>query len=386
MDQNYDGLAHHWDNLAADLASCDHAGMHADALGARLEAKLLERVATEWRSINYVYFRSALRLPVIELVDDEGAVARWSFPLRRLALGRGPIARDPWPSVREALEREVVQQFVEERLGVFEGLRGPTYRTVCRRLGIRAVPAPADASADTPGSNEARVFARVRKLLALASSPNRHEAENAAMAAQRLMLKFNIEAARVDEDSAEGYGHRHLGPPLGRPREHHQRLAKILSDHFFVESVWVPIYLPRRGETATVLEVCGLEVNLRMAEHVHAFASQTAARLWAAYAEGHPQATTRDRLAFLAGVMRGLEDKLAEQRATLEQRGLVWVPGPGLGAYFRQRNPRVHYARQAEGQRSGAYEAGARVGRRITLAPPVAQTRRRGPPRALGPA
>ena len=50
--------------------------------------------------------------------------------------------------------------------------------------------APADAV-------EVKVVERIARLLALAESPNRHEAEAAMAAAQRLMLKHNLDAAAL---------------------------------------------------------------------------------------------------------------------------------------------------------------------------------------------
>jgi hypothetical protein len=150
--------------------------------------------------------------------------------------------------------------------------------------------------------------------------------------------------------------------------------------------VWLPIYLPHQGIHATVLEVCGLELNLLMAEHVHAFLRGTSARLWSDYQRSTGHSSRADRLAFLAGVMQGFETKLAGQREQLEQQGLVWVPAPELGTYFARRNPMLQYVQGEAGNHGEAYEQGSRAGRSITLSPPVASGQTRaGPPKALGP-
>lgn len=53
---------------------------------------------------------------------------------------------------------------------------------------------------------EDRVVQRIRKLMALAEiaeSPNQHEAEAAATAACKLMLRFNIDVERDDPRSEQ---------------------------------------------------------------------------------------------------------------------------------------------------------------------------------------
>ena len=122
-----------------------------------------------------------------------------------------------------------------------------------------------------------RVFERVARLLALAESPSVHEAEAAMAAAQRLMLKRNVEqkAAGAPQD----YAFRHLGEPsTTRAFEWDRLLASILAKHFFVEVIWVPVYRAREGKRGSVLEICGTPDNLEMAEFAYAFLRHTAER------------------------------------------------------------------------------------------------------------
>ena len=123
-----------------------------------------------------------------------------------------------------------------------------------------------------------RVIERIARLLALAESPNVHEAEAAMAAAQRLMLKYNVELQHAG--AARRYGFRHLGEPSGRVGESDRVLASILAKHFFVEVIWVPVYRPLDGKRGSVLEICGAPENLEMAEYVHAFLRHTASELW----------------------------------------------------------------------------------------------------------
>lgn len=361
-------------------------------LSVELELKLMGRLLAEWASINYQYFRDSLRPPVFRLSDTRQRLGQWDGEHRSLEISRTLVLERPWPEVVEVLKHEVVHQFIDERMHVDESAHGPTFRSICERLAIdgRAQGDPRDtaSSEDDPAS---RVIARIRKLLALAQSPNQNEAETAATTARKLMLKFNIEvdraraAASEDGDLRRRYGYRHLGKPSGRILEHDRRLARILTDFFFVEGVWIPVYRPLEGKRGSVFEICGLEANLQMAEHVHAFLSATALRLWAAYKRETKRGSNRDRQAFLAGVMRGFQTKLQDQSKGFQEQGLVWIPAAELNTYFRRRYPKIQTVRRSGARRNDAFSEGSKKGRDIVLSQPVESGKGGGGrPKALG--
>lgn len=378
----------------------DRAQREAAQLSVELEAKLLERLSYEWRAINYMYFNDALRQPILRLSDTRQRLGQWHGELRSLEISLPLVLERPWPHVIEVLKHEVAHQYIDERLAVDETAHGPTFRRICERLGIdgRAVGDPGQegfgpdtseqaAQADDHSDPASRIVARIRKLLALAQSPNQHEAESAATAARRLMLKFNIEvdAAEGNDAPRRHYGFRHLGRPTGRVLEHDRRLARILISYFFVEGLWIPVYRPLEGKRGSVLEICGLEANLLMAEHVHSFLTATALRLWSGYKRETNRSSNRDRQAFLAGVMRGFESKLAAQSQQFTEQGLVWVPAPDLNGYFRRRYPKLQTVRRGCASRNDAYAEGSRAGKNIVLSQPVASGSSTGPRKALGP-
>lgn len=357
----------------------------AAVLSAELEVKLLARLVAEWEAINATFFKDVLRRPVFRLSDTRDRLGQWHGALRSLEVSRTLVLERPWVEVMEVLKHEVAHQFVDECLHVDETAHGPTFRGVCERLGIdaRASGRPAVPRPDDPAD---RTIDRIRKLLALAQSPNQHEAEAAATAARRLMLKLNIDIEQTTGPRAaerRRYGFRHLGRPSGRILEHDRRLASLLGEYFFVQCLWIPVYRPREGKNGSVLEICGIEANLVMAEHVHAFLSATAHRLWAEYSQTTGRSSNRDRQAFLAGVMRGFEGKLAAQSRQLQAEGLVWVPTAELDGYLRRRYPRIQTVRRGGARRNEAYSEGHRAGAEIVLSKPVESGPSGGPPKAL---
>ncbi len=360
-------------------------GARATELSAELETKLLRRLVDEWESFNFMYFRSVLRMPILRLSDTRQRLGQWHGDLRSLELSRPLVLERPWTQVMEVLKHEIVHQFVDEYLEADEPPHGPTFRDICERLGVDGRAAGQPTAAPDENDPTHRTVSRIRKLLALAQSPNQHEAEAAATAARRLMLKFNIEIeqARPQDDQRSRYGFRHLGRPSGRILEHDRRLATILSSYFFVEGIWVSVYRPLEGKRGSILEICGLEANLVMAEHVHGFLHATAMRLWTEYKRTTKRSSNRDRQAFLAGVMRGFETKLAAQSEQFQEQGLVWVPTAELGRYFRRRFPKIQTVRRRQARRNEAFTEGHRAGAEIVLSKPVESDSSGGRPKAL---
>ena len=188
-------------------------------------------------------------------------------------------------------------------------------------------------------------------------------------AAQRLMLRHNLDAVRAQ--AARDYGFAHLGRPSGRVGEHERLVAMILGKHFFVEGIWIPVYRPLEGKRGSVLEICGTRANLAIAEYVHAFLHQTAERLWRAHRRAAGIESDRERRTYLAGVMTGFAERLVRQDAKSRSEGLVWVKDGDLTGYFRRRHPHVRHVRHTGRQRTDAWARGREAGRSIVLHRPV---------------
>jgi hypothetical protein len=236
---------------------------------------------------------------------------------------------------------------------------------VCERLGIDAAATGMPPHAAAADDATRKVGERIARLLALAESPNVHEAEAAMLAAQRLLLKHNLELR--DTRAAAGYVWKHLGTPTGRTTEAERILSLILGKHFFVEAIWIPVYRPLEGRRGSVLEICGTEANVEIAEYVHGFLVETAARLWREHKIRERIRGDRDRRTYLAGVMSGMSEKLGREAKKNEQAGLVWVADGDLEKYFRRRHPYVRHIRYAGQRRSEAYAHGREAGKKIVI-------------------
>ncbi len=339
----------------------------APPLTAALEAALLREIVEQYRLLAINYFKGALALPQFELVASRSRLGRWIPSTRTIEISRPMIVTQPWGVVVEVLKHEMAHQYVSESLGeTGETPHGPRFRAVCDKLGIDAAAAgiPTGPRSDTREDHR-KIAERIAKLLALAESPNVHEAEAAMAAAQRLLLKHNVELRQAR--TAQGYAWKHLGAPTGRTSEADRILSLLLGKYFFVEAIWVPVYRPLEGKRGSVLEICGTPENVEIADYVHGYLTHTAARLWREHKDRHAIRSDRDRRTFLAGVMTGMRDKLGRETKRSETLGLVWVADADLLSYFRRRHPYVRHVRYAGQRRTEAYAHGREAGQKIVI-------------------
>ncbi len=336
----------------------------SERLTLELEAAALRAARSTYADLNDTFFKGRLRRPTLELADTSVQLGRWIRGERRLELSRTLLARYGWGALVEVLKHEMAHQFADEVLdAVDEAAHGPTFRRVCEERGFDAraagIPEPGQEASHAP------ILDRIAKLLALAESSNEHEAQAAMNAAQRLMLKHNIE--ELTHGTARACSYRHLGRATGRVSEAERSLASILSEHFFVDAIWVPVWRPHEGKRGSVLEICGRLENLEMAEYAYSFLLHTASRLWEEHKRSHRIRGNRDRRAYLAGVIAGFREELLAQARRNTKEGLVWVGDAAVGEYFHRRHPRVRWTRHVSSRGTRAHEHGVEAGRRIVL-------------------
>jgi hypothetical protein len=358
------------------MATLMSRSLHVD-----LDAALLRELSDTWREINANHFRGRLRPPVLGLSDVGRRLGQWNSSTRNLSLDRALVFEKPWSVVREVLKHEIAHQFVDEVLKIHDQTaHGPAFEDVCRKFGIdaRATGMPATPAGEEGGSP---VLRRIARLLALAESPNVHEAEAAMKTAQRLMLKHNIEAQVAA--AKEGYAFLHLGAPRQRVEAAEHVLAGLLARHFFVEAIWVPSYVASEARRGRVLELCGTLSNLEVASYVHGFLLETSERLWREHKRRHGIASDKERRRFQAGVMMGFDEKLKAGVAESGRAGLVWVGDAGLESFLHQRYPRRSGGGGIGVRLTAAYEHGRRAGREIVLHKPVRESHAGG--KLLGP-
>jgi hypothetical protein len=347
------------------------------SLTVELERATLRALQQVYDELNRSRFKGQLARPPLTFVEGRNRLGQWCSDPRQIELSRSLLIEHGWGVLVEVLKHEMAHQFVEEVLCIVdEGPHGVAFRRVCEERGIDGRPSGLPKSSPLADEQQ-RVLSRIAKLLNLAQSSNLHEAQTAMSLAQRLMLKYNIEHAT--EPASRGYRFMHLGHPTGRVGESERILAALVSEHFFVEVIWVPVWRPLEGKRGSVLEVCGTEQNLELAGYVHAFLVETAERLWVQYRTERKLRSNAERREFVAGVMAGFRDKLSREKKQQQKEGLVWVGDAELTAYMKRRHPHIRWMRGTVRRRPESWAHGREAGRNIVLNKPVKSGASGGP-------
>jgi hypothetical protein len=329
-----------------------------------VERVVLAELRTWYERIAAERFGGRLVPPVLELSRREGDLGRWTRGARTLSLAWSLVADRPWGEVISVLEHEMAHQYVDEVLGVHdEPPHGPTFRRVCLERGIdeRAAGAPAEVAAE-----EDRIVRRIRKLLALADSPEEAEARAAAAAAFRLMLKHNVQLAEAR--ATPRYTTRQVGDVVVRRPKHEHLLAGLLSRHFFVDVTLVPAFSVATLKPGRAVELAGTAENVELAAYVWDFLLGTGERLWRAHVRARGRVP---RQRFLEGVVLGFRERLEGEAEAARQEGLVWVGDPGLDDFVGVRHPHRRAGRRLAVQSDATLAAGRAAGRGIVLRRPI---------------
>ncbi|MBT3378702.1 MAG: DUF2786 domain-containing protein [Lentisphaerae bacterium] len=355
-----------------------------------VQRRILWALAWEWKSCCGYYLTaqecSRLKLPVFTISTSLGTWGRWTGGrANEIALSERLFSECTWDDVTHVLRHEVAHQLVEHLHGSpAEPPHGPTFQAMCARLGI-----PGWASFDVEPlttvlaarSDRERppIERKIHKLLALAESPNRHEAEAAAAKAYALAVRHNL-ALRSGETDAE-YISLTLGETVTRRDLYLKRLANVLQEYYFVRAIWIRRPTLAGQRVGFALEVSGATENVLTAQYVHALVVRTIVSQWGIYRKAHGRGTRhgpRGMASFALGVIEGFENRLARQMAIVatdhgEAFGLIKVEEPALKAYLGQRYPRVSTRthRHSSNENAHAYSAGQEVGRELVVRRPI---------------
>lgn len=320
-----------------------------------------------------------LRRPVFEIHDFQSKWGEWDGLRRRIRLSWRLVSEYPWMAVREVLLHEMAHQVAGELFGDGKEPHGAEFRKACRMLNAdpRAshdYVSAQDVMLREEAMEEDRIVTRVRKLLALGQSPNRHEAESAMAKAHELIARHSL-----DLQTAGGrltYCSLGLGEPAVRHSPADYAMGQLLRDYYLVETLWISAWVLRSGRMGKILEISGTRENVLMASYVHGFLRSTIEQQWKVEGRAHGYSIRRRNdfaLGFVAGVMQSLvakDDEMAREGERI--RALVKHGDAALTEYFRQRHPHIRsVGRRGAYVDPGAHEAGKAVGLKTVISKPI---------------
>jgi hypothetical protein len=215
---------------------------------------------------------------------------------------------------------------------------------------------------------------RIKKLMSLAQSRNRHEAEAAMAKAHELVGKYNMDLIRLEED--RNFVSIFLGKPMLRRFREEHRLASLLGEFYYVYVLWVSTYVMDKGKMGRVLEISGTEKNVKIASYVYDFVNYFIESQWREYNRKRGLNRYR-RTDFALGVLEGFEQKLnkqSAQHAAATGYDIIKVEDPLLKRYAAYRYPHISRNRgKPLHQNTKVRKDGEKVGNKLVISKGIHQ-------------
>ena len=356
------------------------------ALRQAFEQRILHGLSCEWEVALWGIpdgCRKKMRKPLFSLGDMRRRLGEWDPNKREIIISRRLVLDHPWHAVRDVLHHEMAHQLAHEVLDGFrETAHGPAFQKACRLLRIEA-----DATGKyerieraTGVSASDGMLLKIKKLFALAESPNRHEAEAAMLKAHELIAMHNIDLLALNR------GRRFVSALVGPSALRHTRdkytLANLIQDFYFVQGVWVPAYVVEKGKMGRVLELSGTSENVEMASYVYDYITHYIQGQWRVFSAGGGHGRKR-KVDFAEGVLDGFRRKLAPgKQARLDHehvRALISLKDPMLDKYLKYKYPRTRSFRRQGGMTDlEVLRAGIAAGETLVIAKGIRETGKSG--------
>ncbi len=323
------------------------------AIREQLERRILHGLPHEWKqALGYASpsQRKAMEMPMFSIRDFKNRLGYWSPRRKEIALGRNLVMNHSWYAVLDVLRHEMAHQFAHQVFGAFGELpHGPAFQEACRIL--RADP---EASGSYPpldekilekhASEQDKILSRVKKLMALAQSKNRHEAEAAMSKAHELIAKYNVEI--IEKNEQRRFVSLFVGKPALRQSRDVSDLGGLLMDYYFVKCIWIPCWVVEKEKMGRVLEITGTVQNVKIAAYVFDVVRTYIDSQWEKYNKDKGLNFHR-KTDYAEGVIGGFREKLRMQKSSeppsvksaLSARALTKYKDPQLDRYFSYRYP-----------------------------------------------
>ena len=351
----------------------------------KLERRILHGLACEWENALTNLEPSQkqrIRKPLFRLADMNRQLGTWSVAKGEISISRNLVMNYPWDTVREVLRHEIAHQYAEQEWGQdSERPHGAMFQKACNLL--RADPAASqkinafyERSADGLKSND-KILNRIKKLMALAESTNRHEAEAAMTKAHELIARYNIDlhAQTASRDFISVFA----GQPALRHTRDNYHLANLLQTFYFVQGLWVSAYVVTKGKMGRVLEISGTPPNIDIALYVYDYVRKFIDTQWTAYNRNKKLNAYR-RVDYAVGIIQGFQTKLdtAERlrREADEKFALIEAGDPLLDRYITYRYPYTRsFRRNNYTQDDRVLADGRQVGQSLIIAKGITERR-----------
>jgi hypothetical protein len=239
---------------------------------------------------------------------------------------------------------------------------GPEFRAFCDRMNwgeeVFRATVCLEGGQNVAPAEESAIFRKIQKLLALATSSNQHESEQAMIKSQQLLLKYNVDAKSIDNEEKM-----FLKRILKQTKKDAKMsaIAKIL-ETFFVTTVY------HRGGEFIYLEILGTAVNIDIAAYVADVLQGEMDRLWQlAQQKGRLRGTVAKN-SFFFGLAKGYCDKIeALQRGSATTSNALMVIEKKLAEAKAMAYPRLSFSKSRRGHCAASSALGEHMGKQLNI-------------------
>ncbi len=256
------------------------------------------------------------------------------------------------------------------------------FKDLCTRMGWGEEVQRAAITLERKGTDaqveESSVLRKVKKLLALATSSNIHEAEQAMIKSQQLLLNHHMEATSIDEGDGEKV-------VLKRIMKQKRKDAKTCAIGNILMTFFVSVVYNRVGDF-TYLEILGDSVNVSIAEYVAIVLDHQLDILWD---QAQKSAHVRGRVAknsFFFGVARGYCDKVRalKQASATDMTHALMIIEKKLDDARAMAYPRLRSSKSSSLYCEEASLLGHKAGKQLNVNPAINKTSERSEKLFLG--
>lgn len=343
-----------------------------------LERQILYGLSLEYeQALFYLDQKTAVKIkkPLFRLSSTQHQLGSWHASKREISISRNFAFSHSWDSIRAVLLHEMAHQLADEVLkGYHETAHGPIFQKACKLL--RANP---KASGDYPNfkikhqedstNHRQRLLRRVKKLMTLSDSKNKHEAAAAMAKAHELILKYNLPLLKRHHTAS--FTTMFLGKASLRHYREDYLLAHLLMEFYFVEGLWVASYVINREKMGRVFEISGTSTNVEIAAYVYDCVCNYIENQWKSYSFGQKLGRYQ-KSDFATGIITGFHQKLKNERYPQslkpDEKALILKGDPHLKAYIKYRYPHTRsIGKSRAAMDRNVYTQGIRKGKRLSL-------------------
>ncbi len=276
------------------------------------------------KRFKYKQWRVPLQIVVFE---KQGTLGYFEHHTYRIGINKSLMYTSKNYVLKNIIRHEIAHLlcFLEHRADCKD--HGIEYRQMCRSFGWGKEVSSAKldlnlANNILEGDLKAEaLISKIKKLLALSTSNNLHEAELATLKANQLLIKYNL-SLTADLDDEEFVVERVLEAKQISAKL--RTIANILRS-FLVETVF------NYGQGVVFLEAIGKRTNIDIGHYIAQFLERELERLWKLAQKENPKLKGKTcKNSFMLGISKGYKDKVKQERSNLsnnDKKGLIRIEG-----------------------------------------------------------